>query len=121
MRFAFLRVASVRSRLGEVRLGEVRPEEVRLPEVRPPEVRPDVGVLATPLVPGGHALLEQCDVLVVGHRTILVLIPILAGKYSESFATLAARTDEPRLTGEQQERAVLGTRSGRPDDPGWKN
>ena len=55
--------------------------------------------------------------LVVRHRSILVLIPILAGKYSESFATLAARTDEPRSTGEEQERAVLGTRSGRPDGP----
>jgi hypothetical protein len=27
-----------------------------------------VGVLLAPLVPGGHALIEQCYVLVVRHR-----------------------------------------------------
>ena len=30
----------------------------------------DVGVLVTPRVPVGHALLEQCDVLVVRHGTL---------------------------------------------------
>jgi len=34
---------------------------------RPAEVRADVGVLATPRVPGSHALLEHRDVLVVRH------------------------------------------------------
>src|SRR5262249_18491717 len=60
----------------EVRLAEVRPAEVRFAEVltvevRSPEVRTDVGVLVTPLVPSGHALLEDLrDVLVVRHRSI---------------------------------------------------
>src|SRR5262249_32649387 len=88
VRPAEVRAAEVRP--AEVRLGEVRPAEVRLEEVRRAEggpaeirlgdarpgegradvgaeVRTDVGVLVAPLVPDGHALLQQCDVLVVRH------------------------------------------------------
>ena len=46
---------------------EVRPEEVRPAEARFVEVRHDVGGLTTPRVPRSHALLEQCDVLIVRH------------------------------------------------------
>src|SRR5262249_19829536 len=51
----------------EVRLAEVRSAEVRLGEVRPAEVWTDDGVLATPRVPGVHALLK--DRLVGRHKT----------------------------------------------------
>src|SRR5262249_4413659 len=54
-------------RVGEVRVGEVRVGEVRVGEVRVGEVRADVWVLITPRVPGGHALLEQCHMIVVRH------------------------------------------------------
>jgi hypothetical protein len=74
-------------RAAEVRVGEVRSAEVRPAEVRPPEVPPELHLtlpftevrgpatnvqakLTTPLVPGSHALLEQCDLLVVSHRII---------------------------------------------------
>src|SRR5262249_8542179 len=66
-------------RLPEVRPGEVRPAEVRPTEVRVAEVRADVGVLATPCVPGGHVPLEQCHVLGVRHRSISVPIRIFSG------------------------------------------
>src|SRR2546421_146916 len=81
-------------RTGEVRLAEVRPAEVRpaevcpakvrpneapQPEVRPGEVRTNVAVLATPHVPRTHALVQQCDVLVVRHRSIPVPIRIFSG------------------------------------------
>jgi hypothetical protein len=69
-------------RLVEVRLCEVLPAKVCDPEVRPAEpaeVRVDVGVLVTPRVPGDRALLEQCDVLVVRHRSIPVPIRIFSG------------------------------------------
>src|SRR5262249_41246997 len=72
---AFIIFCSLRSSLAphphEVRPAEVRLAEVRLAEVRSVEVRTDVGVLTTPGVPGGHALLEHRDVLVVCHRSIL--------------------------------------------------
>jgi hypothetical protein len=70
-------------RPAEVRPAEVRAATVRLPEVRPAEVRldeglvgeesaaevrADVGALITPRIPSVHALLEQCDVLVVRHQ-----------------------------------------------------
>src|SRR6516164_5836375 len=60
----------------EVRPGEDRLAEVRLAEVRPAKVRlakvwTDVEVLETPRVPGGHALLEHRDVLVVRHGSTL--------------------------------------------------
>jgi hypothetical protein len=44
---------------------EVHGAEVPSVDLRPAEVRTDVGVRATPRVPGVHALLEQCDVIVV--------------------------------------------------------
>src|SRR5262245_18567138 len=56
-------------RPGQVRVPEVRPAEVRSEEVRIGEVRADIGVFVTPLVPGGHTLLQQCDVLVVRHES----------------------------------------------------
>src|SRR5262249_25180756 len=90
-------VRSAKVRPGEVRLAEVRPSEVRPSEVRPAELHPKeaclvevrlagvppaearpaevptaFGVPLAPLVPGLHALLEQRDVLVVRHRSILV-------------------------------------------------
>ena len=37
------------------------------------------GFSVTPRVPGSHALLEQCDVLVVRHRIIPVPMPIFSG------------------------------------------
>src|SRR5262245_25642961 len=58
------------AKLSEVyQLFVVLPAEINLGEVRPAEVRDNVGILLTPRVPGGHALLEQCDVLVVRHVT----------------------------------------------------
>src|SRR5262249_49325156 len=51
----------------EVRLAEVRTTEVRQYEVRLAKVRLDIGIPVTPSVPGGLALLEQCDVLLVRH------------------------------------------------------
>jgi len=70
----------------KVRLVEVRPPEVRLPEVRSVEDRPaefcpvevcpleiwmeDIGILVTPCVPALRSLLEQRNVLVVGHGTL---------------------------------------------------
>ena len=48
---------------------EIRPAEVRL-LLSALKVRKDVVILSTPRVPGSHALLEQCDVLVVRHRSI---------------------------------------------------
>jgi len=68
---AFIIFYSLRSSLAP-HPHEVRPAEVRLAEVRFAEVRTDVGVLTTPGVLGGHALLEHRDVLVVCHRSILV-------------------------------------------------
>jgi hypothetical protein len=38
----------------------------------------DVGVLVTPRVPGGHALFEHCDVLIVRHLSIPVPIRIFS-------------------------------------------
>src|SRR5262245_38291437 len=69
-------VCLAEARLAEVRPPEVRPAEVglaevRLAEVRLAEVRTSARVLVTPRVPGGRALLEQCDVLLVRHRSIL--------------------------------------------------
>ena len=55
----------------ELRLaGEIRLVKVRPAEGRPSEVRTNVGVLFTPLIPGGHALLEQRDMLVISHWII---------------------------------------------------
>src|SRR5262245_24863313 len=62
---AQVRAAEVRR--AEVCIEKARPVEVRLAEVRLPEVRNNFGILAPPSVPGGHALLEQCDMLVVRH------------------------------------------------------
>lgn len=55
------------SRFAPLRSEEDRLSKVHVTEVRPAEVRTGVRVLATPRVPGLHALLEQCDVLVVRH------------------------------------------------------
>jgi hypothetical protein len=66
LRIAPLRFAPLR--FARLRFG---PPEVRPVEVRLEEVRIDVGVLVTPLVPGGYTLLEQCDVLVVRHGSTL--------------------------------------------------
>jgi hypothetical protein len=52
-----------------------------------------VGRRMTPLVPDRRALLEQCDVLVVRHRSILVPIPIFSGVQMRCKAEVAA----PRL------------------------
>src|SRR5262249_45394022 len=82
-RTAEVRLAEARAlelRTGEVRLAEVRPAEVRPAEVRLFEVRTDIGVRATPCVPGGHALLEHCDVLVGRHgSTRLDSAPLFPG------------------------------------------
>jgi hypothetical protein len=64
----FAEVCSVEVCHDEIRLAEVSPAEVhpvesrlaeaRLAKVRLAEVRQDAGVLVTPCVPGGHALLK---------------------------------------------------------------
>jgi hypothetical protein len=62
LRFAAFRFARIRS--ASFRFTSLRFASRRFALV---EVRTDIGVLVTPFVPGRHALLEQCDVLVVRH------------------------------------------------------
>src|SRR5215472_8405349 len=91
VRFAKLRPAEVRPaevRPEEVRPPEVRPAELRHAEVRraevgPAEVRTDIAVLLTPGVPGGHALIEYRELLVVRHR-------IIQGREAVRSVTIAA-------------------------------
>jgi hypothetical protein len=62
---ALVRFAPARFTSKRFAPAEIRPDEARSGEVRSSEVRTDISVLVTPCVPGLHALLEQCDALVV--------------------------------------------------------
>lgn len=99
-------VRPVKFRLVEVRLAEDRPVEACLAEFRPGEARPaevrlDVAVLVTPLVPGVHVLLEQCDMLVVRHRVSPLMRSLArAGPLASrrSLANEEQRRDQPPVT-----------------------
>jgi hypothetical protein len=75
LRFASLRFAS--KRFASLRFASLRFARLRF---APPRSGRMSGVLITPCVPCLHALPEQCDMLVVRHRSIPVPIQIFSGK-----------------------------------------
>ena len=100
-------VSPVQTRIIQVRSREVHFGEPSLLEVRLLEIRADVGVLITPCIPSGHALLEYRDVLLVCHRTLPVPIRIFSG--SRGLTRGAGRSPQPRsgITAARRRRAPM--------------
>src|SRR5262249_3271109 len=101
-------------------------------------VRTDVRVLITPCVPGGHPLLEQCDVLIVSHRSTPAWIQPQSSSASRRTAGAAfifSQSDErperwrepsrfETIPSQPSKQSVFKTRAGHPASidgrPGFK-
>src|SRR3954468_7050897 len=59
--------------MAQISLAQIGPAQISAPEARPDQIRPgqvgtDLRVVAPPLVPSHHPLLEPCDMRPVGHE-----------------------------------------------------